>query len=289
MDMVTELGSARDIQTKKWKLHFHEAGQGHPVILLHGSGPGATAWSNFSHNIGPLARDFRVIALDSPGWGASDPIDPTTESFSDAVAESIVLLMDELGLEKAALVGNSGGGGAAMQVAALWPERVSHLVTMGSGIPAPGSLIFSPAGMSEGINILLQAYSDPSPENFRRLVSVMVFDPAFVTDELCEMRSKAARSNPQHLANWAKRFTPGALPGMSFAELAEKVTAFSGPSLFIHGRDDRVVQMEMTLRLVSMVQNSAAHIFNRCGHWCQIEHARAFNMLVASFLRTHGA
>lgn len=174
-----------------------------------------------------------------------------------------------------------------MQVAALWPERVSHLITMGSGLPAPGSLIFSPAGLTEGIAILLQTYSDPSPENFRRLVSIMVFDPSFVTDELCEMRSRAALSNPDHLANWAKRFIPDALPGTSFATLAENLATFQGPSLFIHGRDDRVVQMEMTLRLVSMVQNSAAHIFNRCGHWCQIEHARAFNALVNSFLRTH--
>jgi pimeloyl-ACP methyl ester carboxylesterase len=110
--------------------------------------------------------------------------------------------MDELGLEKAALVGNSGRGGAALQFAAQWPERVSHLITMGSGLPTGGSLIFSPAGMTEGIRILLETYRDPSPENLRRLVSIMVFDSAFVTDELCRMLGECAE-------------TPGALGQLS--------------------------------------------------------------------------
>ncbi len=289
MTDITETSTARDVQTAKWKLHYNEAGSGHPVILLHGSGPGATGWSNFGQNIGPLSQRYRVIALDSPGWGGSDPLDPTKERFSDAVAESITLLIDALGIEQAALVGNSGGGAAAMQVAALWPERVSHLITMGSGLPTPGSLIFSPAGLSEGLKIMLQTYREPTPENFRRLVSIMVFDSSFVTDELCRMRADAALSRSDHLDNWAKRLTPQALPGMPFPELIAKLMTFEGPSLFIHGRDDRVVQMEMTLRLVSMVQNAAAHIFNRCGHWCQIEHANAFNELIDAFLRSHGA
>jgi 2-hydroxy-6-oxonona-2,4-dienedioate hydrolase len=284
MTELTERSTARDVQTSKWKLRINEAGHGHPVILLHGSGPGATGWTNFSRNIEPLSRKYHVIALDSPGWGQSDPVDPTKESFGHALAESIKLLMDELGLDKAALVGNSGGGGAAMQFAVQWPERVSHLVTMGSGIPIPGSQIFAPAGLTEGLRILLETYRDPSPANFRRLVSIMVYDASFVTDELCQMRSDSALARPEHLANWGKRMGLNVIPGMPFSELASRLAAFEGPSLFIHGRDDRVVQMEMTLRLVSMVPNAQAHIFNRCGHWCQIEHAEAFNALIDAFL-----
>lgn len=285
---LTEASTARDVQTKKWKLHFNEAGKGHPVILLHGSGPGATGWSNFNRNIGPLSEKYHVIALDSPGWGGSDPVDPMKESYGDALVESVKLLMDELGLEKAALVGNSGGGAIALQFAARWPDRISHMITMGSGLQFPGSLIFSPAGMTEGIRILVETYRDPSPENFRRLVSVMVYDPSFVTDELCEMRSKSALAQPEHLANFLKRGLPGALPGMPMDQVIAGVMNYQGPSMFIHGRDDRVVQMEMTLRLVSMIQNSVAHIFNRCGHWCQIEHAHAFNALIDSFLQANG-
>jgi 2-hydroxy-6-oxonona-2,4-dienedioate hydrolase len=284
MAAITEESTGKDIQTKKWKLHYNEAGAGHPVIMLHGTGPGATGWSNFSRNVEGLASKYRMIALDAPGWGGSDPIDPSQEARGLAHAESIKLLMDELGIEKAALVGNSMGGGTTLQFCALYPERLSHMITMGAGVPAVTPNIFSPAGMSEGIRIIRETYLDPTPENFRRLVSIMVYDSSFVTDELCQMRSDNALKSQENLNNWLKP----AKAGMSPAEIATKVAAYKGPSLFIHGRDDRVVPMEGTLRLVGMVADSSAHIFNRCGHWCQIEHADAFNALLDGFLQSHG-
>ena len=121
------------MQTKKWKLHFNDLGDGHAVFLLHGAGPGATGWSNFAPNVEPLSRTYRVLALDFPGWGDLDRLDPTKEPRNLANAEAVKLLMDELGIERAALVGNSMGGAAALQFAALYPERLSHLITMGSG------------------------------------------------------------------------------------------------------------------------------------------------------------
>ncbi|WP_218054366.1 alpha/beta fold hydrolase [Phenylobacterium immobile] len=255
--------------------------------MLHGTGPGATGWANFSRNIEGLAGKYRMIALDSPGWGGSDTIDPTVENRGFVNAEAVKLLMDELGIEKAALVGNSMGGATALQFCAMYPERLSHLITMGSGLFG-NPLIFSPGGMSEGIRIIVETYRNPTPENFKRLVSIMVYDSSFVTDELCEMRSRSSLKSPANLANWLKGFSPDAKPGMSVAEIQSKVATYQGPSLFIHGRDDRVVPMEGTLQLVSMVQNSAAHIFNRCGHWAQIEHAAAFNALLDGFLQANG-
>ena len=284
MAAITEQSTGKDIQTKKWKLHYNEAGTGHPVIMLHGTGPGATGWSNFSRNVDGLASKYRMIALDAPGWGGSDPIDPSKEPRGLAHAEAVKLLMDELGLEKAALVGNSMGGGTTLQFCANYPERLSHMITMGAGVPQVTPNIFSPAGMSEGIRIIRETYLNPSPENFRRLVSIMVYDSSFVTDELCQMRSDNALKSQENLDNWLKP----PMPGMSAAEIATKVSAYKGPSLFIHGRDDRVVPMEGTLRLVGMVADSSAHIFNRCGHWCQIEHADAFNALLDGFLQSHG-
>jgi 2-hydroxy-6-oxonona-2,4-dienedioate hydrolase len=284
---LTEQSTARDIQTKKWKLHYNEAGEGYPVIMLHGTGPGATGWSNFSRNVEGLAGKYRMIALDSPGWGGSDTIDPTVENRNLVNAEAVKLLMDELGLEKAALVGNSMGGGTTLQFCALYPERLSHMITMGSGIFGSPN-VFTPGGLTEGIRIIVETYKNPTPENFRRLVSIMVYDSSFVTDELCQMRSDNALKSQANLDNWLKGFGPGAKPGMAPGELSAKIAAYKGPSLFIHGRDDRVVPMENTLRLVSTVENSAAHIFNKCGHWCQIEHAEAFNALLDGFLQTNG-
>ena len=281
-EAITFDSTSRFAQTPKWKLHYNEVGSGHPIILLHGSGPGATGWTNFSPNIAELGRHYRVIALDMPGWGRSDPLDPLATPTVPAAAEAVRDLMDVLGLEKAALVGNSLGGMVALHFAESYNDRLSHLITMGSGIVAVPTM-FAPAGLSEGLRILIETYRDPSVANFRRLVQIMVFNASFVTDELLMARSDAALANPKHLENWLKPFAkPGGMPvnGDSLATLSKIAT----PSLFIHGRDDRVVSMEHSLRLVSVVPNSRLHVFNRCGHWVQIEHAKEFNALVSSFL-----
>src|ERR1700722_16972859 len=108
-DSVTAATALADryVKLSKFRLHFVEAGAGPVVVLLHGSGPGATGSTNFSPNIGPLSTRFRVIAVDMPGWGESDP--QTSETGRDHVAVPIELL-DALGIEQAALVGNSMGG-----------------------------------------------------------------------------------------------------------------------------------------------------------------------------------
>ena len=85
MPSLTREGTSRFVTTPRWRLHYNEAGQGQPVLLLHGSGPGATGWSNFAPNIAALAEHYRVLAVDMPGWGDSDPVTidcPTLPSSS---------------------------------------------------------------------------------------------------------------------------------------------------------------------------------------------------------------
>ena len=280
---LSDESTTRIVQTKRWKIKINEAGEGHPVFMLHGTGPGATGWSNFNQNFRALASKYRVILVDAPGWGQSDPLDPAEGGMSGTShVDAMKLLMDELGIEKAALVGNSMGGQTTLRFCAAHPERVTHAVTMGAGLF--GANIFAPAGLSEGIKIILETYRDPSPENFRRLVSVMVFDASFVTDELVKQRSAAALANKQHLENWLEAWETRRRGTGSGASLAEQLARFQQPSLFVHGRDDRVVAMEGTLRAVSVIPNSRAVILNRCGHWAQVEHAAEFNALLDSFL-----
>jgi 2-hydroxy-6-oxonona-2,4-dienedioate hydrolase len=282
----TEASTSRFAQTARWRLHYNEAGQGQPVIMLHGTGPGATAWSNFHQNVHGLAQHSRVILLDFPGWGQSDPVDASGLSRNEINAEAVKLLMDELGIEQAALVGNSMGGGAVLQFAASYPERISHAVTMGSGLFALPN-IFSPGGgPSEGIRIIGETYRNPTPENFRRLVNIMVYDPSFVTDELMLQRSRAALASQQHLDNWLKApmGSPRGGPYAGLSELMTRLAQIEIPTLMIHGRDDRVVPMETTLRTSALIPNSRAVILNRCGHWAQVEHVAEFNRLLINFL-----
>src|SRR5690606_25232604 len=169
-DGITQAGTKKVIKTKEWDIEYYEAGEGHPVIMLPGTGPGATGWSNFYPNLGPLSENFRAIAVSFPGWGDSSETGTGPEGRSAQNARAVKLLMDELGIEKAALVGNSMGGAATIQFAVDYPERLSHLITMGAG--APGVNIIQPAGLTEGLVIIRQTYEHPSPENFRRLVSI---------------------------------------------------------------------------------------------------------------------
>jgi 2-hydroxy-6-oxonona-2,4-dienedioate hydrolase len=277
---IDELTTSRFVQTESWRLHYNEAGQGHPVILLHGSGPGATGWSNFQANIGPLSERYRVLAFDMPGWGQSDTI--TDESERDH-AGALLEAMDALCIEKAALVGNSMGAMTSLTFAVRYPDRISHLIPMGG--PAPGPNVFSPGGgLSEGLQILVGTYLDPSPENFKRLVSIMAYDQAFATDDLAEQRSKAALERPEHL----QHFVPG-LGSLRarFDAIAGQLEQIQTPTLVIHGRDDRTVSMENSLRLVSQIPNSRLVLFNRCGHWAQLEHSAEFNRLVGDFIANH--
>src|SRR5690606_13706562 len=126
-------------------------GEGYPVIMMHGTGPGATGWSNFYPNIGPLSQKYRAIALTFPGWGDSSEFDPSTESRTKVNARALAQFMDALGIEKAALVGNSMGGMCIQQFVVDYPGRCSHIISMGS--PAPGVNAMQPGGWSEGMQV----------------------------------------------------------------------------------------------------------------------------------------
>lgn len=275
MPTLSEAESSHVVDTASGKIHYHEAGEGTPVVMLHGSGPGATGWSNFNPNMSVLAEQFRVIAPDMPGWGKSDPV-----SYEDRDhVKAAVDFLDALGVERAAFVGNSMGGATSLKVAARHPDRVSHLVTMGSG--APGPRVNSPGGgPSEGLKILHRGYRNPSVETMKELCQIMAFDPAFATDALAEQRYRVLADRPDHVANFAAGL---GRPRRGEATLAD-IESIQQPALIIHGRDDRVVHFEAGLRLVSSIQNSRLVVLNRCGHWAQLEHADEFNRLVADFI-----
>ena len=275
---LTQAEAARFVQTPDWKIRYYEAGEGYPLILIHGSGPGATGWSNFSRNIEALAQHFHVYALDMPGWGDSDPC---TKETLDHVGATIQF-MDTLGIAKAALVGNSMGGIVTLAVAVDHPDRVSHVITMGPGSSPMPRLFGAGDGPTEGLKYLQQAYRTPAPEAMEALVNIMVFDKTFATPELCKARSDAALANPQHLANFLDMLAKGG-PINRWASM-EALMKMQIPALLIHGRDDRVVHFEHSMVLNAHIPNSRLVLMNRCGHWAMIEHADEFNRLVTDFV-----
>lgn len=277
-DMTFE-NTTRLVETKDYRIQINEAGEGHPIFMIHGGGPGATGWSNFAPNLAVLSRKYRCIAVTMPGWGESSPQDVRTGR--DPV-EAVKQLADTMDIDKAAFVGNSMGGATSILFTAEYPERVSHLITMGVGGPGGPSML-QPAGMTEGIRILVEAYEDPSPQNMKRLVRVMCFDPSLASDDLADQRSETARRFSEHNRNWLDILRSGPPMGMPAAAM-DKVSRSAVPTLLIHGRDDRTVHFEASLRLVAMIPNSRMVLLNRCGHWAQLEHAVEFNRLVDNFI-----
>lgn len=254
---------------------YFDVGSGLPIVLLHGSGPGATAWGNFEHNVGELSARFRVIGIDLPGWGRS-PISPGEPSHSTTV----VGVLDALSIDRAALVGNSLGAAVALAVAAARPERVVAVVTMGS--VSGRTAVFAPSGPTEGLKALVGAYRNPAPDGMRRLVEVMTFSSEFADAGVIAARSQAALAHPEHLAGFLASLESGQFLRPLFS--TEDLRRITAPVLLIHGRDDRVIGYEHSLQLLSDIPNSRALILNRCGHWAQLEHSHEFNQATVEFV-----
>ena len=274
--------TSRTIEAGAWTIHYNEAGDpaAPAVVLLHGSGPGATGWSNFRTNIETLAQHFHVIAPDMPGWGRSDAVTRDEMDHAKAAVE----LLDALGVERAAFVGNSMGGITTLRLATEYPERVSHVITMGPGSGTQPKLFSPGGGLSEGMKALVAAYRDPSVETMTRLTEVMTFDSArFATPELAGERA-AERATPFR-STWRTTSRGSPRVGRSRSGSGSRTwLACRLPALLIHGRDDRVVHFENTLLLLAHLPNSRAVLLNRCGHWAQVEHAEEFNRLVIDFV-----
>ncbi|MFM0504584.1 alpha/beta fold hydrolase [Paraburkholderia caffeinilytica] len=264
----------RDVQ-----LHYNDVGQGEEtVVMLHGSGPGASGWANFNRNIEPLvAAGYRVILMDCLGWSKSDPI-VCEGSRSELNARSLTGLLDALDIERVHIIGNSMGGHSAVAFALAEPKRVGKLVLMGGGTGGPSQFVPMP---TEGIKLLQGLYREPTIENLKRMMNVFVFDTQALTDDLMQARLANMLARRDHLENFVKSL---AANPKQFNDFGPRLSEVAAHTLVIWGRDDRFVPMDVGLRLVAGMQNAEMHIFNRCGHWAQWEHAEKFNRMVVEFL-----
>jgi pimeloyl-ACP methyl ester carboxylesterase len=264
------------------KLFYRDLGQGEPLLLLHGGGPGASGWSNFSRNAGPLSGRFRVLVPDLPGFGASEKTLPDERLFT-YLAGVTRDFMDELGIARAHIVGNSLGGGTALRLALSSPDRVGRAVLMGSGGSVP---VFS-AWPTEGVRRLVGYYEDdgPSLRKLRDFIDIMVYDGSAVTDELLEQRYQAS-IDPEVLRKppIVRRAGKVLLEDLWREDLA----ALPHDFLLVWGREDRVVPLDCAFMLLKQLQRARLHVFPQCGHWAQWEKAGEFNALVTEFLTYPG-
>lgn len=265
---------ANSIKTGHFNTNYHDLGEGYPVVFLHGSGPGVTAWANWNKVFPLMKDDFRIIAPDMVGFGFTDR--PEGQAFNMNVwVQQTIDLFDALGIEKAHLVGNSFGGALALSMAIKYPERVDKLVCMGSmGVSFP---------LTYGLN-RVWGYT-PSYENMEELLEIFTYDHSFATPDLIKSRYEGS-TQPGFQESFSQMFPAPRQNGVeNMAGNQAYIAEIPHETLIIHGREDRVIPIETSLKLMELIRNAQLHVFGKCGHWTQIEHTQEFATLISNFFK----
>ncbi|MBV9228458.1 MAG: alpha/beta fold hydrolase [Chloroflexi bacterium] len=254
--------------------NYHEAGSGTPVIFIHGSGPGVSAWANWQFAIPFLAEQFHVFAYDQIGFGYTEL--PSDNSYNlECWTQHLLSFMEAVGVKRAHLVGNSMGAAVALAAAVTRPEVVDRLVLMGAmGVRFP---------ITQGLDAVW-GYS-PSVENMKTLISIFAYNPQkFPTDQLARLRYEAS-IRPGMQEAFSSMFPAPRQQGVDgLAAYEDRLSEIKAPALIIHGREDRVIPLETGLKLLQILDNAQLHVFGHCGHWTQLEPKEDFNRLVRDFL-----
>ncbi|MEB3030060.1 alpha/beta fold hydrolase [[Mycobacterium] nativiensis] len=255
------------------KTIYLEAGSGEPVIMLHGSGPGVSGLANWQYNIGPLSQKFHALAPDIVGFGATERLDDIIYSLR-TWTDHVWAFLDAHDIKSAAVVGNSLGGRIALQMATDRPDRITKMVLMGT--PGVGMTL------TDGL-AALRAY-EPSHDAMRELLrTYFAVDPTMITDELVAIRHEASIADGVFEAYRAMFFDPKHA-GSELAITESEVRAITTPTLLVHGREDKVVPVEVSVTMMRLLPKADLHVFSACGHWTQIERAGEFSALVADYL-----
>lgn len=254
------------------RTNLHDVGQGSPILMIHGSGPGVSAWANWRLSLPVLSRQARVIAPDMVGFGFSDR--PAGQVYSmDNWVDQAIGVLDALDVERADLVGNSFGGALALALAIRHPQRVRRLVLMGS--------VGVPFDITPGLDAVW-GY-EPSFKTMRSLLDIFAHNPKLATDELAQLRYEASIRPGFHESFSAMFPAPRQRWVDAMCSAEADIRALPHETLVLHGREDRVIPLANSLTLAQWIPNSQLHVFGHCGHWTQIEHAARFNRLVSDF------
>jgi len=266
-----ELG--RSVVAAGIRTNLHDVGRGAPVLLIHGSGPGVSAWANWRLSLPVLAERSRVLAPDMVGFGFTERASGQRYDMDTWVGQAVGLL-DALEIERTDLVGNSFGGALALALAIRHPQRVRRLVLMGSvGVPFP---------ITPGLDAVW-GYQ-PSFEAMRGLLDIFAHDRGLVNDELARLRYEAS-VRPGFQESFSAMFpAPRQRWVDAMASREEDIRRLPHQTLVIHGREDQVIPLSNSLTLARWIPRAQLHVFGQCGHWTQIEHAARFNRLVGDFL-----
>lgn len=253
------------------QVHSMEYGSGFPVLFLHGSGPGASAISNFRNNYRAIAdAGYRAILVDTIGYGqSSKPVDHLYHLNS--VTQSLAAFVDRSNITRCAIVGNSLGGAMGLRLALDRPDLVAALVAL-----APGGLAEFPAYLAmPGIQGLMRVgtMDQPQIEDLRQLFGLQLYDPAKISEEILKERLAVARTQPKSVFSTLR--TPS---------MVNELNLIKCPVLAFWGYNDNFCPVGTHAVLLEKIERVRVIQFSHCGHWVQVEYPEIFNRETINFL-----
>ncbi|MDF1818320.1 MAG: alpha/beta hydrolase [Immundisolibacteraceae bacterium] len=272
----------RKIVTGGFETFFHETGADNQqtLLLLHGSGPGANAISNWQFALPFLGETYHCLAPDIAGFGESPCDQPPTgaAAWIDVWVQQMIDFLDALGLEKVCLVGNSMGGGVSLHLVDRYPERFERIVLMGA--------VGAPFTATEGLKRGWGYYNTATKEELAYLVRKFLHNPDVLggdVDEIAETRFKFVMQDA------VKEQFVAMFPGVTQAHIdafilpPERLAKMEQPFMLTHGREDFFIPLSTSYYMEEHLPNAQLHVFSQCGHWIQIEQRKSFNNIVKFF------
>lgn len=257
----------------EYQLHYLSYGEGPPVVFLHGSGPGASAYSNFKHNIDAVvSAGHRAILLDMVGFGYSskpENLDYTTELFASTVKAAL----DNLGIDECSLVGNSLGGAICIRLALDHPKLVKRLIMMAPGGIEERETYFAMPGIAKMVSAFVDGGLDR--EGLRSVLETLVFDPKWVTDQLIEERFCILETQPKDV-----------LSRMVIPSMGEQLSEIACPVYGFWGQQDEMTPASGASKFLDQVSDCQFLMLANCGHWVMVEHQRVFNNMLFDILQS---
>ena len=263
----------KDVQANGIRTNYLEAGSGdRHVVLVHGSGPGVTAYANWRGVLPELGKDFHVVAPDMVGFGYSERPEDVTYGL-DTWADQTLAVMDALGIEKAPPGRQQLRRRDRAAAATQHPDRVDRLVLMGSvGVPFP---------ITEGLDAVW-GY-DGTLEGMKKIMGFFAYDKSLTTGDLAQARYEGA-TQPGFQEAFSSMFpAPRQRWVDSMVVPEEEIRKLPHRTLIMHGREDQVIPLSNSYRLLELIDNGDLVVFSHCGHWTQIERRDDFNRMARDF------
>lgn len=253
------------------KIHYLDEGQGQPVVFLHGSGPGASGYSNFKMNYPQLAAaGYRCIVPDLPGYGRSDKPEDA-QYINDYFIATLHAFVAALDLGPVTLLGNSLGGAIALGYTLAYPDEVSRLILMAPGGVEEREAYFEMEGIKRMMALFAQGPLDH--DSMRKLLGFQLFDATQVSDAVVNERVAVCALQPSTV-----------LSTMRVPNYTERLGEIKCPTLAFWGMNDQFNPLSGAQKVAAGIADCKMVLVNQCGHWVMVEHQDFFNRSCIDFL-----